>query len=265
VSEIYRNFTRQLRRWQTRYAGRPDLEMRRLCLLALEREQNVVMTYNENVLGQRLSGMPLPDEVRELFRHALAWVWREEEMHAVYIRGALLRLGDRLLTTRALLRQAAGAIGGWTVAVRQHVPWTAAPLSRSGATLLMWAGALSGQIPPEIRRRLRYGSFRDFCRYNMEAERTAWLCWERLAELGADVLPLSGGQVDDFRRVAWEEERHRQVFAILADALNDDDELQRGQTPEHLSARFAAVGECFLPRSKRPSIPAYRIQPRRNS
>ncbi|HVO27696.1 MAG TPA: hypothetical protein VMW56_29155, partial [Candidatus Margulisiibacteriota bacterium] len=57
-----------------------------------------------------------------------------------------------------------------------------------------------------------------------------------------------GGQVAEFRRVAEDEDRHRQVFKILADALTDDDRLREGVTAEGLAARIGAVGDFFLPR-----------------
>jgi uncharacterized protein (DUF362 family) len=251
VSDIYQAFERDLSGWQTRYAGRPDREMLRLCLLALEREQNVAVAYDEHVLGRRLAAMPLPDDVRELIRHALVWVWQDEEMHTIYVRGALLKLGQPLLSARTFLRQTAGAMGGWTVSVRQHRRWSEAPLSRAAATLLTWAGRFTGRVPREVRRHLDYSSFRDFCRYNVDTEGTAWLCWRRLTELAPHVPALSSGQVDDFRRVMEDEDRHRQVFTILADALTDEDELRQGETGESLSARIGAVGKVFLPRPNR--------------
>jgi hypothetical protein len=248
MSDICQAFERQLAGWQTRYAGRPDREMLRLCLLALEREQNVAVAYDEGVLGRRLAAMPLPDDVRELIRCALLWVWKDEEMHAIYIRGALLKLAGPLLKARTLAQQVAGAVGGWTVSVRQHLRWPEAPLARATATLLMWAGGLTGRVPHEVRRHIDYCSFRDFCRYNVETEGTAWLCWRRLTELAPHVPVLSGGRVADFRRVAEDEHRHRQVFKILADVLTDDDRLRDGVTAEGLAARIGAVGEFFLPR-----------------
>ena len=251
MSDIYQAFERELAGWQTRYAGRPEREMLRLCLLSLEREQNVAVAYDEGVLGPRLAAMCLPDDVRELIRCALLWVWKDEEMHAVYIRGALLKLGRPGVSVRTLAQQVAGAVGGWTVSVRQHVRWSEAPFTRAAATLLLWAGGLTGRVPQEVRRHIDYCSFRSFCRYNVDTEGTAWLCWRRLTELAPHVPALSGGRVADFRRVAEDEDRHRQVFRILADALTDDDRLREGVTAEGLAARIGAVGEFFLPRHNR--------------
>ncbi len=242
MSDIYQAFERDLTGWQTHYAGRPDREMLRLCLLSLEREQNVVVAYDEGVLGRRLAAMPLPDDVRDLIRCALLRVWRDEEMHAVYIRRALLKLGSPLVTARTLVQHVAGATGGWTVSVRQHIRWSEAPLARAAATLLMWAGTATGRVPQEVRRHIDYCSFRDFCRYNVDTEGTAWLCWRRLTELAPHAPALSGGQVADFRRIAEDEDRHAQVFKILGDVLTDDDRLREGVTAEGLAALITAVG-----------------------
>jgi len=240
-SAIHRGFERQLATWQWRYAGRPEAEMLRLCLLALEREENVAVAYNETVLGRRLRGLGLPDNVAALMRDALRRVWKDEEWHTIYVRGLLRSLRRPLVSAHACFQQAAGALGGWTVAVRQHRRWVDAPVSRAAATLVTWAGELTGRVPPEVRRRLDYCSFRDFCRYNVETEGTAWLCWQRLTELAADVAELADGRVDDFRRITADEARHRQIFGILAEVLTDDDRLRAGVTEASLSARLSAI------------------------
>ena len=71
----------------------------------------------------RFCGCP----ARTLLRYALLWVWKDEEMHTVYIRGALLRVGRFILRMSAMVKQFAGALGGWASSVRQHVRWRDAP------------------------------------------------------------------------------------------------------------------------------------------
>jgi uncharacterized protein (DUF362 family) len=251
VSDVYEVFERQLEGWRRLYAGRPDREMVRLCLLSLEREEIVSVVYHEDVLRRRVQALDAPPEVRDLVRHALVWAWKDEEMHAIYIRGALLRLGSPRLRAATFLRQMAGAVGGWAGSVRQHVRWREAPFSRAAATALTWAGLLAGQVPPEVRRHLDYGSFRDFCLFNVDAERTAWLCWHRLTELAPQVPELSGGQVADFARVEADEDRHRRIFHILAEAFDAEDRLVPGETAATLAEKIGAVGEFFLPRARR--------------
>ncbi len=239
---VYDEFAQKLAGWRRKYARHPRREILRLCLLALEREQIVSVAYREELISRRLASMPIPGEVRDLIRHALLWTWKDEEMHAIYVRGLLLRTGAFPLRALAVLHQVAGAIGGWASSVQQHVRWSEAPLSRALAALLSRAGLLVGKVPPAVRRQLRYGPFRDFCLYNVEAERTASLCWGRLAELAGD---------DDFRRIRDDEERHGHVFATFAAALDERDRLLPGTTAEGLARQIESVGEFFLPRARR--------------
>jgi hypothetical protein len=241
TSDIYRAFDRQLGRWRDRYAGRPACEMVRLWLLALEREENVVVAYDPMVLGRRLAAMPLPAAVSEVMRDALVAVWRDEQRHARDVRRALFALGSPVLCARALFHQVAGAMGGWAVSVRQHRPWSDGPLARTAATLLTEAGTLSGRVPAEVRPHLDFCSFRDFCAYNVHTESTAWLCWYRLAQLAAEVPDLAAERADDFLSVAEDEECHRRVFRILAESLTTDDRMRPEVTAAALSDRLGAA------------------------
>src|SRR5262249_28737801 len=159
MGAVYEGFQREMDAWRRQYAGQPRREMLHLFLLALEREEIVATGYREAAITRRLKSMPLPPEVREVIRHALLWVWKDEEMHAVYIRGILLNVGNLRLRLQARLRQLAGAVGGWSGSVRQHARWSEAPLSRTLATLNTWAGSLLGKVPSDVREHLRYGPF----------------------------------------------------------------------------------------------------------
>src|SRR5262245_9107093 len=134
MADLYADFERELRDWRRRYAGRPQQEMVKLCLLSLEREEIVSVAYHEDVLGRRLGALPLPDDARAVIAQALTWAWKDEEMHAIYVRGALLKLARPVLRATTLARQTTGALGGWAASVRQHVRWSEAPLSRAVAT-----------------------------------------------------------------------------------------------------------------------------------
>ena len=236
VSEIYQEFARQLAGWQRRYASDPEREILQLYLLALEREENVAVAYHDDILGRRLATLALSEDARQAMRRALVEIWRDEEMHTLYVRRTLLDLGGPSVRARTWLQQVAGAMGGWTVAVRQHWHWSEAPLSTAAATLLLWAGHLTGRVPRTVRRHLGYCSFKEFCRYNVDTESTAWLCWQRLGELGPHVAAISDAQLNDFRRIADDEDRHRRVFGVLADALTGRDTLRDGVSEETLSA-----------------------------
>jgi hypothetical protein len=239
MNDIHREFERHLAGWQRRYEGRPQRELACLYLLALEREENVAVAYSERVLGRRLAALPVDRDVRELMRAALHQVWEDEEEHVTYVRRALKDIGG--LGARAFIQHTAGLVGGWTVAVRQHRRWVEAPLSRAAATLVLWAGGISGRVPRAVRGHLGYRSFRDFCDYNVHTEGTAWLCWHRLTELARQEPALCGEHVRDFRRIADDEDRHRRVFRILADILDEEDRLYANVTAESLSARLAAA------------------------
>jgi hypothetical protein len=256
MGTIYEQFQIELADWQRRNAGHPRREMVRLLLLGLEREELVSVAYRETMIVRRLETMPIEPAVRALIRHALTWAWKDEEMHAIYLRGAILRLGSRSLRARAYIRQAAGAVAGWSSSVRQHVPWRQAPAARALATLVVAAGTLTGQVPRDVREHLRYRPFRDFCLFNVDAELTARLCYDRMVELAGELPELPSTLVDDLRRVRDDEDRHARIFTILAEALDASDHLVPGLTSDELAGRIGAVGEDFLTRDRRRSAAA---------
>ena len=251
MGAVYEQFEADLAAWRVKDAGRPRREMIRLLLLALEREEIVSVGYRDALIARRLDAMPISPRIRELIRHALLWAWNDEEMHAIYLRGAILRLGSRSLRLKAYLRQVAGAVGGWSGSVRQHVRWRQAPLSRAVAGTVYTAGLMTGQVPRDVREHLRYGPFRDFCLFNVDAELTARLCYDRMLELAGALTELPASLVDDLRRVRDDEDRHARIFTILADSLDDRDRLVPGVNSEQLAERVRAVGDDFLPRPLR--------------
>lgn len=250
-SPIYEEFVRELAVLRERCQGNPRREIIQLFLMALEREEIVSIAYRESLMQRRLEAMPLSNEVREVIRHALVWIWKDEEMHTIYIRGAILKIGGRRLRMLAFMTQLAGGIGGWASSVMQHCRWRKAPVSRLCATVITWAGRLVGKVPHDVSKYLQYGSFRDFCEYNIDAERTAALCWSRIAELAASQPDLDAALHRDFRRVAEDEVRHGKLFEVLSAALTDDDQLSEGETVASLLDKIRDVGEEFLPRSQR--------------
>ncbi len=251
MGAVFEQFGEELKGLEAEYEGRPREELIRLCLLALEREELVSVGYREELMTQRLSTMPLAPAVRELMRHALIWAWRDEEMHSIYIRGALLKYGGALLKMKTFAQQIGGLVGGWAGSVRQHVPWSRAPFSRAGATLVTWLGALTGKVPEDVRKYLNYGPFRDFCVFNIDAEKTAKLCYDRMIELARKAPELGGELARDFVRVRDDEDRHAKIFEILAEALDEKDTLVPGETEESLKRKIEEVGENFLPRTLR--------------
>jgi uncharacterized protein (DUF362 family) len=251
LGAVFEQFAAELKAWEAKYAGRPREELIGLCLVALEREELVSVGYREELMTERLAAMPLPPAVRELMRHALIWAWRDEEMHSIYIRGALLKYGGRFLRMKAFAQQIGGLVGGWAGSVRQHVPWSKAPFSRAGATFVTWLGGLTGKVPEDVRKYLNYGPFREFCVFNVDAEKTARLCYDRMIALAREAPELGADLEQDFVRVRDDEDRHARIFQILAEALDERDRLVPGETEESLTQKIEDVGEYFLPRTLR--------------
>lgn len=251
MGSVYEEFKKELADIHAACEGDPQREMIRLFLMALEREELVSVGYRESLMEQRLNAMPLPDDVRRVIQHTLIWIWKDEEMHTIYIRGAILKFGGWRLRMQAFLTQAAGGIGGWAGSVMQHTRWSRAPFSRLLATGITAVGTLVGKVPPDVRQHLQFGPFRNFCNFNVDAEKTAALCWYRIAELAEAEPDLDAQLARDFKHVARDEDRHCQVFEILSESLTDEDRLADGVTVESLVARLREVGEEFLPREQR--------------
>ena len=251
MGAVYDEFQRELAVVRKACANDPRRELIQLFLLALEREELVSIGYRESLMQQRIAAMPIGNDVKELLRHALVWIWKDEEMHTIYIRGAILKLGGWKLRAQAFLTQAAGGIGGWAGSVLQHSRWSRAPFSRLLATIVTAIGGLIGKVPKDVKQHLQIGPFRNFCNFNIDAELTAAVCWYRIAELAESQPDLDMQLARDFKRVAEDEDRHCKMFEILAAALTDDDTLAETTTIESLIEQIRAVGEEFLPREQR--------------
>lgn len=254
MGAIYEEFDAELAAWRQQYQGRPRDELVRLALVAVEREQMVSISYREAVIRDRIARLEAPAAVQDLVRHALLWVWKDEEMHMVYLRGMLLRHGNPLLCAQVYAHQVQGAVGGWAGAVRQHGRWSQAPLSQALALGLTTAGILAGKVPRGVRDHLRYASFRAFCDFNVDAERTAAACFRRMRELAVEHPALTPDGGDAFAAIAQDEVRHEKVFARLRDAFDDDDALRAGETAAALEESLREVGEEFLPLPLRNNV-----------
>jgi uncharacterized protein (DUF362 family) len=251
VSHVLREAEEQLDALLRKHSDDRRQAILQLFLLALEREELVSIGYRDSLISARLQKMPLNDDARELIRRALIWAWKDEEMHALFSRGAILKLGSGRLRCQALACQAAGAIGGWAASALQHTRWREAPLSRLLARGITTAGALAGKLPKEVRDHLQFRPFRDFCLFNAELEAASRMSWQRIVQVTEDEQVFNAEAVNDFRRVVNDEERHRRVFAILGEALNDRDQLTPGFTAERLAEQIAEAGEFYLPGHRR--------------
>mgnify|MGYP000210734221 CR=1 FL=1 len=249
VPSITEEFEETLAQFHRECAGDPRAELVRLFLIGLEREQIVTVGYREELLATRLQTLPISSEERALLRHALLWVWKDEQMHAIYLRGALLRLGGRLLRIQSYLGQVQGWIGGWSSSVVQHVHWREAPLSRALAGLLNGVGTLAGKVPRAVRKQLEYTSFREYCRGNLETEKTAARAFERMAQLAQSIPGLPPSAHQEFLRMQADELRHAQLFDALVSLLDENDHFSDGGAS--LEAHIREIGEPFLPRARR--------------
>ena len=255
VSHILREAEEQLDALLRQHSGDRRQAILQLFLLALEREELVSIGYRDSLISARLKRMPLDDDVQELIRRALIWAWKDEEMHALFSRGAILKLGSARLRCQSLACQAAGAIGGWAASALQHTRWREAPLSRLLARGITTAGALLGKLPKEVRDHLEFRPFRDFCLFNAELEAASKMSWQRIVQVTEDGREFPVEAVNDFRRVVSDEERHQRVFVVLAEALNERDEFTPGFTVERLAEQIAEAGEFYLPGHRRGKSP----------
>ena len=89
-SVIYRDCKNLLSIWDEKYKNNLEEYHRRLCFLALEREQLVSFAYQDDIVSRRLSSLKLKPETEKLFRYALLQLWRDEEAHPIYVRGLLV-------------------------------------------------------------------------------------------------------------------------------------------------------------------------------
>ncbi len=234
-----------------RYRERPEEHLRALYLLALEREQIVAVSYDETVLGPRVDRLQVDAATRELVRHALRWIWKEEQMHAMFIRGALLRVGTFVERVIAMAHQLSGALGGWTTSVLHHTRWRDAPLSRMFALFITTLASWLGKLPSSVKDELRHLCFKDYCDLAVAAERTAVICWRRIYELASE-HHFDAWQAEAFARMSADENSHSDVFALFRSAFDETDALREGWNAERLRKALGDIGDYMLPRRYRP-------------
>ena len=241
----------QLAEWAEQYRGQPERELQRLLLLALEREQLVAVAYRDEMLANRLLQLEVPESVRAAFTQALSWAWRDEQQHTVFTRGLLLGGGTAWMRTRAWVQVLMGAVGGWSAATQHHATWRRAPIARAFAAMATVGGRLIGKVPRAMRDKLRHMSFADYCRLQRDAEISASVCWQRIAELGRALDSIDDDTANAFHRMWQHEERHREAFELMAASVDDDGRLRDGQSAERIVAKVRAIGPMFVPREAR--------------
>lgn len=238
-----------LARWQREYAGRPDAEAEHLWLLALEREQIVAVAYREESVAGRIDDLAIRDQLRAVVRQTLVWIWKDEELHAEFLRGILLQRGGVGSSMVVYGRQLQGALSGWVTATEHHRDPQHAPLRTGAAGVLVAVAGMTGRIPPVMQRELRFQTFRRYCELNVVLEMTAELAYRRLVELAAN-----DDEREIFARIRDDEQRHTDAFRVLAAALDDDGRLVDGRTEEEVIGELAAISAWFLPAPMRTTV-----------
>ena len=174
-------------------------------------------------------------------------------MHAIYIRGAIFKVGDFSPSRPCFApatRRSTGRLVHLGSPARSLV--RRPTLARSGHIRYVDRVSYRKDPTPDVRQHLRYRSFRDFCLFNVDAEKTAWLCWHRLIDLTSEQPFMLPSLIDDFRRIKEDEDRHRQIFEILAAALDDNDQLVPEETADSSGAKDPRRWESpFFPRALR--------------
>lgn len=233
--------------WRARYAGRPAEEKHQLLLLALEREQIVAIAYRDDVVAARLTELSVSDALRAVIRQTLVWIWKDEELHAQYLQGALMEAGGAEAMLVAFGRQLQGALAGWVTSTEHHVDPRERPLRTGLASVLVQVASLTGRIPPALRRELRHQSFRRYCELNVVLERTAELAYQRLCELAADDEERA-----TFERIRADEARHTDAFLLLTSAVLESGSLASGHSEVGVIEALGRISPWFLPADHRP-------------
>jgi uncharacterized protein (DUF362 family) len=118
-------------------------------------------------------------------------------------------------------------------------------MAHAFASMLSAGAAMIGKLSPTLRQELNYRSFKSFCEFNVQAERQAATCWERLVELADEC------DREAFAQIAQDERDHEHVFQVFADALDPRDQLLPHVTLDSLVEQLRPVGDAYLPRAYR--------------
>jgi hypothetical protein len=235
-----------LERWRREFAGRPEAERERLLLLALEREQIVAVAYREEAVAARVADLDVGDAARALIRQTLMWIWKDEQLHAEYMRGLLLDSGGLTSSLVVYGRQVQGALSGWTSATATQREAQSAPLRTGAASVLIAVARASHRMPEALARELRYQTFRRYCALNVALEASAEFAYRRLVQVAT-----SEEERVAFERIRGDEHRHMEAFRLLTEVLTADDHLVAGLSAQRLAERLSQLSPWFLPTAQR--------------
>jgi Domain of unknown function (DUF362) len=103
-------------------------------------------------------------------------------------------------------------------------------------------------VPGVVVDELDDRGFRRFCLLNVALEQSAIISYERLIPLLTDDAERAA-----FDRIIADEHRHRALFDVLADVLDDTDRLRDDVSVDDVIERLAAITPWFLPAALRPA------------
>ncbi len=236
-----------LAEWDRKYADRPELLARKLWLMALEREQIVVVAYRDDTVLQRVNQLDIPEDLRAVIRQTLAWVWKDEEMHVDYARSRLAKGLQPVPAAVIFGRQMFGAISGWVSSTSNHAEIRKDPVRALAARTIVTAGRVTGRIPIDLARELsHHQSFRGYCALNVALEESAALGYELLMKHVTD-----SNELEAVQRIAADERRHQQSFRILAAAIDENGRLRPEVSTQTVIDELAGVSTFHLPASVR--------------
>ncbi len=246
MRDITASVLREIEERRARCEGRPDLELLEHLLVAVQRERVAAVGYDTERLGERLARSPLPERARRALSRAVGQIWLDENMHARYVLGVLLRQRDLTTQLGARMESAEGGVGGWMTAVEQHTTFREAPGDHLVAALVEAAGRLSGRIPEAARASLVNVPLREWCLFSLDAEESAIVSFrhmrslaEEVSALDASTLVLPEGFAHEIARMERDELTHARIFSAVARMLGDSDELLEGYDEEALITALA--------------------------
>jgi uncharacterized protein (DUF362 family) len=257
VDEICGDVRVLLAEWEREYAGRPDALVRKLWLLALEREQIVVVAYKDETVVRRVNELDVPDDLRAVIRQTLAWIWKDEEMHVDYARSRLVRLRHPVPTAVVFGRQLVGAASGWISATSNHSTVKDNPVQALLARSVVTVARVTRRVPARLAKELSHQTFRGYSALNVALEESAALGYELLIKHVTDPA-----EAEAVRRIAADERRHQQSFRVLAAALDDHGRLREGVRTHDVIDQLARISPFHLPAETREGVDVERTMAR---
>ncbi len=239
---------------RARCEGRPDRELVEHLLVGVQRERVAAVGYDTVKLAERIARAPLPDDAKLFLNRLVTQIWLDENLHARYVLGVLLRQRALLVSLGARSEDLEGGVGGWMTAVVQHSTWSEAPVQRLTAAVLRAGATLFDRIPAEVQGALVHTPLRDWCAFSADAERSAVISFGRMVELAKEVAsaperfpecPLPNGICDELERMLRDERAHAEVFDLIAHHLGEDDGFVSGRSIDTLRSGVAKVEGWF--------------------